>query len=254
MSWRLTSPVPSKFVGFDNYVNLFLYDPDFLDVSKFSLGFTVVTIFMEFVIGLFSALLLYGLVRGRRLITSFLLTPYMVAPIAVGLGWRLMWDRDLGLVNIFLGIIGISKINWLAESVPAFWAIVISEVWRSTPFVTMILLAGLTSLSIDIFEAAHIDGANRWQTFWKITFPLILPPLAVSLMFQTIFKLRVFDIPYILTEGGPGTSTMPYGMLIHRTYFKYFDVGKAAAISVVLLLIGIVVALIFVRISKIKQT
>ena len=111
MSWRLTSPMPSKFVGFDNYVNLFLYDPDFLDVSKFSLGFTVVTIFMEFVIGLFSALLLYGLVRGRRLITSFLLTPYMVAPIAVGLGWRLMWDRDLGLVNIFLGIIGISKIN-----------------------------------------------------------------------------------------------------------------------------------------------
>lgn len=254
LNWRLTSPNPSTFVGFENYVNLFFFDPDFLEVSKFSIGFTIVTIFFEFIIGLGSALLLYGLVGSRRLITSFLLTPYMVAPIAVGLSWRLMWDRDLGLVNQLIGMIGISKISWLAESEPAFWAIVISEVWRSTPFVTMILLAGLTSLPTDVFEAAHIDGANRWQIFSKITFTLILPPLAVSLMFQTIFKLRVFDIPYILTEGGPGTATMPYGMLIHRTYFKYFDVGKASAISVVLLCIGIVVALIYVKISKINQS
>ncbi len=253
LNWRLTSPGNIKFVGFENYINLFLKHPDFYDVSIFSIGFTIATIFLEFIIGLLSALLLYGLIKNRKLVTSILLTPYMVAPIAVGLSWRLIWDRDLGLANYLLVLLGFNKINWLAESIPAFWSIVISEVWRSTPFVTMILLAGLSSLPRDVFEAAHVDGANRWQVFKSITFPLLLPPLAVALMFQTIFKLRVFDIPYILTEGGPGTSTMPYGMLIHKTYFKYFDVGKAAAISVVLMVIGILVAMFYVKLSKIKK-
>lgn len=253
LDWRLTTPDNIKFVGLENYKNLFFKHPDFYDVSIFSIGFTIATIILEFVIGLLCALLLYGLIKNRKIITSILLTPYMVAPIAVGLSWRLIWDRDLGLANYLLNLIGFDKINWLAETIPAFWSIVISEVWRSTPFVTMILLAGLSSLPNDVFEAAHVDGANRWQVFKSITFPLLLPPLAVALMFQTIFKLRVFDIPYILTEGGPGTSTMPYGMLIHKTYFKYFDVGKAAAISVVLLIIGIFVAIFYVKLSKIKN-
>jgi multiple sugar transport system permease protein len=249
-SWRLTAPHLAKFVGLDNYVRLLTVNPDFWGVTRFTLGFTVATIALEFVLGLVSALLLYGLVRGRRLLTSFLLTPYMVAPIAVGLGWRLMWDRDIGVVNFAIGIIGLAKVNWLAETWPAFWAVVLTEVWRSTPFVTMILLAGLTALPNDVFEAAHVDGANRWQTFRRITFPLILPPLVVSLMFQTIFKLRVFDIPYILTEGGPGTSTMPYGLFIQRIYFRYFDVGNAAAVSVVLLLLGSVIAFFYLRLVR----
>lgn len=249
-SWRLTTPHLSRFVGPDNYVRLLTVNPDFWGVTRFTLGFTVATIALEFVLGLVSALLLYGLVRGRRLLTSFLLTPYMVAPIAVGLGWRLMWDRDIGVVNFAIGVIGLAKVNWLAETWPAFWAVVLTEVWRSTPFVTMILLAGLTALPNDVFEAAHVDGANRWQTFRRITFPLILPPLVVSLMFQTIFKLRVFDIPYILTEGGPGTSTMPYGLFIQRIYFRYFDVGNAAAVSVVLLLLGAVIAFFYLRLVR----
>lgn len=249
-SWRLTTPHLARFVGPDNYVRLLTVNPDFWGVTRFTLGFTVATIALEFVLGLASALLLYGLVRGRRLLTSFLLTPYMVAPIAVGLGWRLMWDRDIGVVNFAIGVIGLAKVNWLAETWPAFWAVVLTEVWRSTPFVTMILLAGLTALPNDVFEAAHVDGANRWQTFRRITFPLILPPLVVSLMFQTIFKLRVFDIPYILTEGGPGTSTMPYGLFIQRIYFRYFDVGNAAAVSVVLLLLGAVIAFFYLRLVR----
>jgi multiple sugar transport system permease protein len=251
--WRLTTPHLAKIVWFDNYEKLLRFDPDFWEVTRFSIGFTVVTILLEFILGLVSALLLYGLVRGRRLMTSFLLTPYMVAPIAVGLGWRMMWDRDIGIVNFLTGLIGIAKVNWLAETGPAFWAITLSEVWRSTPFVTMILLAGLTALPNDVFEAAHVDGANRWQVFRRITFPLILPPLVVSLMFQTIFKLRVFDIPYILTEGGPGTSTMPYGLLIQRTYFRYFDVGLAAATSVVLLFLGAFIAYFYLKLVKDRE-
>ncbi|MCY3824623.1 MAG: sugar ABC transporter permease [Nitrospinae bacterium] len=248
--WRLTTPHLSTFVGIDNYVRLLTADPDFWPVTRFSLGFTVATIALEFIIGVASALLLYGLVRGRRLMTSFLLTPYMVAPIAVGLGWRLMWDRDIGIVNYIITFVGLAKVNWLAETDAAFWAIVISEVWRSTPFVTMILLAGITALPNEVFEAAHVDGANRVQVFRRITFPLILPPLVVALLFQTIFKLRVFEIPYILTEGGPGTSTMPYGLLIQRTYFRYFDVGNAAATSVVLLVLGTGIALAYLRLIQ----
>lgn len=253
LEWRLTTPHLKKFVWFKNYIKLFTIDPDFWQVTRFSIGFTVVTIALEFILGLASALLLYGLVKGRRLLTSFLITPYMVAPIAVGLGWRLMWDRDIGIVNFLLGILSIDKINWLAETEPAFWAIILTEVWRSTPFVTMILLAGLTALPNDVFEAAAVDGANRFLIFRRITFPLILPPLAVSLMFQTIFKLRVFDIPYILTEGGPGTSTMPYGLYIQRIYFRYFDVGTAAATSVVLLFLGTGIAFFYLRLIRDKD-
>lgn len=248
--WRLTTPHLSTFVGFANYVHLLTFDPDFWAVTRFSLGFTVATIALEFILGVASALLLYGLVRGRRLMTSFLLTPYMVAPIAVGLGWRLMWDRDIGIVNLLITLVGVAKVNWLAETGPAFWAIVICEVWRSTPFVTMILLAGITALPNEVFEAAHVDGANRVQVFRRITFPLILPPLVVALLFQTIFKLRVFDIPYILTEGGPGTSTMPYGLYIQRIYFRYFDVGNAAATSVVLLVLGACIAFAYLRLIR----
>ena len=102
LNWRLTSPGNIKFVGFENYINLFLKHPDFYDVSIFSIGFTIATIFLEFIIGLLSALLLYGLIKNRKLVTSILLTPYMVAPIAVGLSWRLIWDRDLGLANYLL--------------------------------------------------------------------------------------------------------------------------------------------------------
>ena len=248
--WRLTAPHLARLIGVDNYVRLFTFDPDFWQVTSFSLGFTVATIALEFLLGLAGALLLYGLIRGRRFMTSLLLTPYMVAPIAVGLGWRLLWSRDIGLVNFFIGIVGIEKVNWLAESGPAFWAIVLTEVWRSTPFVTMIVLAGLTALPTDVFEAAHVDGANRRQVFTRITFPLILPPLVVALLFQTIFKLRVFDIPFILTEGGPGTSTMPFGLFIHRAYFNYFDVGYAASSSVVLLVLGAVISLFYMRLIR----
>ena len=246
--WRLTAPHLARFVGFDNYIRLFTADPDFWQVTHFSLLFTLVAIALEFMLGLTSALLLYGLVRGRRLLTSFLLTPYMVAPIAAGLGWKLLWVRDIGVVNFLLGLVGLDKINWLAETTPAFFAVVIPEVWRSTPFVTMILLAGLTALPYEVFEASRVDGANRWQVFRLITFPLLLPPLTVALLFQTIFKLRVFDLPFILTEGGPGTSTMPYGLLIHRTYFRYFDVGNAAATSVVLLVLGALIAMVYMAV------
>ena len=249
LNWRLTTPHISSYAGISNYIKI-INDESFWTVTRFSLGFTFITVLLEFFIGIMSALILYGVIKGRRLITSFLLTPYMVAPIAVGLGWRMIWDYDIGIINYILEFIGIERIMWLAETWPAFWAIVICEVWRSTPFVTMILLAGITALPNDIFEAAHMDGASRRSIFFKITFPLILPPLIVSLMFQTIFKLRLFDIPFILTEGGPGNSTMPYGLYINDIYFRYGDVGKAAAICVILFFLGALLSMVYIQFLK----
>ena len=249
LNWRLTAPHISRYAGFSNYIEI-LNDESFWIVTRFSLAFTFFTVIFEFVIGIISALLLYGVIKGRRLITSFLLTPYMVAPIAVGLGWRMIWDYDIGIINHLLEFIGVSRIMWLAETWPAFWAIVICEVWRSTPFVTMILLAGITALPNDIFEAAHMDGASRKNIFIKITFPLILPPLIVSLMFQTIFKLRLFDIPFILTEGGPGSSTMPYGLYINEIYFRYGDIGKAASVCVIMFFLGLILSLAYIQFLK----
>lgn len=245
--WRFTAPADRAFINLDNYIYLFTEDPVFWKVFRFTMTFTALTIGLEFIIGLISALLLNGIRTLQRIFSSMLLLPYMVAPIAVGLIWKLLWAREFGLVNYFLTTLGFDRVNWLGEGTNAALAVVIAEVWRSTPFVTLILLAGLTSIPSDIMEAALVDGASRWHTFRYITLPLLAPSITVALVFQTIFKLRVFDLIFIMTNGGPGTDTLPLGILVYRTYFRYMNGGYAAAQSVVLLLLGAAISALYLR-------
>lgn len=246
-SWRITAPTRATFVGLENYQRLLLDDPEFLSVLGFTGAFTVSTIALEFLLGLGGALLLNGLPRGRRVATPLLLLPYMVPAVVVGLVWRLLWTKEYGLVNFLLGLGGIPPVLWLGAPFAAGVAVVISEVWRSTPFVTLVLLAGLASLPEEPYEAAEVDGAGRWQAFLHITLPLLVPALTVALLFQTIFKLRVFDLIFILTGGGPGIATLPLGILVYRQYFRYFEGGYAAALAVTILGIGALVSLAYLR-------
>lgn len=245
-SWRYTNPSATRFVGFDNYLKLF-NDPNFWQVSEFTGVFVLSTIGLEFVFGLLGALLLSSLFQSRKWLATIILLPYLVAPIAVGLNWRLLWNYEFGLVNFFLVLLGIDPVNWLGQSHLAQLAVIITEVWRSTPFVTIILLAGLTSIPKESLEAARIDGTNAWQELVHVILPLLRPSLTIALLFQTIVKLRVFDLIYIMTAGGPGISTQPYGIYIYRTYFRYFDGGQAATIAVVLMLLGALISVVYIR-------
>ena len=173
--------------------------------------------------------------------------PYMVAPIATGLIWRLLWSHDFGLINYMLSWGDLGPVVWLGDTEPAFWAVIVSDVWRTTPFVMLILLAGLTSIPTDLIEAARIDGASPLQLFTAVILPLLSSAITVALIFQTIFKLRVFDIVFSLTGGGPGRATTPLGLMIHQTYFRYFEAGEASAIAVVLLVLGTSVSLVYIR-------
>ena len=245
--WPYTDPSRIRFVGLDNYIRLFADDETFMNSLWFTLRFTGVTITLEFVVGLIGALVLDNLKFLRDLVRSIVILPYMVAPIAVGLIWRLIWARDFGIVNYGLRSLGIEPVNWLADPTASFWALVISETWRATPFVTLILLAGLSTIPVEVMEAGRVDGGSRWQIFRHITFPLLLPAVTIALVFETIFKLRVFDLVFTLTGGGPGRATTPLGLLIQRTYFRDYEGGYSGAMAVVLLLLGAVVSWIYVK-------
>ncbi|MBZ2195430.1 carbohydrate ABC transporter permease [Occultella gossypii] len=225
-----------------------LGDAVFQQALRYTLVFTAATIALELLLGFGAASLLDGMrARTRKLLTAALMLPYLIAPVAAGLIWRLMLDYSIGTINWGLGLVGIEAVNWLGSASPAFWATVLSEVWRSTPFVLIILLAGMAAMPTDVLEAARVDGASRAQVFAFIKLPLLRPAIAVALLFQTIFKLRLFELPFILTGGGPGNSTTPLGLLVHQYYFRYANTATASVVSVVLLVLGAVIAFAYIR-------
>lgn len=247
--FNLTRPSDVKLVGLRNFVVLF-HDAEFRSSLVFTLMFTLLTIILGFALALGSALLLQSFSRIRQLLAMLTLLPYTIAAIAAGLIWRLLWSNDIGLVNYLLSLVGIRGPAWLASENPAIVAVIISEVWRSTPFLTILLLAALVAQPVELKEAARVDGAGSWRTFLHITFPMILPTAMVGILFETVFKLRVFDLIFLLTQGGPGTATMPVGILVYRTYFRYLDGGLAAAMAVVLTLLGLALSFAYTRILE----
>lgn len=243
--WRLTSPDNRYFIGLENYIRILTEDSTFYNVIGFTFLFAGCTLAAEMVVGLAIALLLNNNIRGRSFISALYILPYAMAPIAVGLCWRLMWAEDYGIVNYVLSLLGFGKVSWLVDK--AVLSVVIPEAWRSVPFVTLMLLAGLTSIPNDLYEAARVDGASVFHRFAHITLPLLMPSLTIVLVFETVFKLRVFDLIFALTGGGPGSQTLPIGVYIHRTYFRYMEGGYAAALSVILLLIGGVISVAYIK-------
>lgn len=193
------------------------------------------------------ALLLDRVGRGRSIIASIVIAPYLIAPIAVGLVWRLMLAHDIGLANYLLSLVGLGPFNWLGTTGGAMFSTILAETWASAPFVMLILLAGLTAIPEEVLQAGRTDGCRETQLFRHIILPLLMPSIAVALIFSTIFKLRVFDLVVTLTGGGPGNETTPLGLLIQRTFFRYFEGGQASAISVVLLVLGGVISVLYVR-------
>lgn len=246
-SWPFGDAASREFVGISNYQHLLFESQEFWASIRFTALFTVITIGIELALAFGFAFLLDSVRRGRAVLTTIAIIPFMVASIAVGLVWRLLFARDVGLINFVLGTIGVGPVNWLADPTAALWGTITAESWATMPFVMLILMAGLTAIPQDLLESGRTDGSTEFQLFRHVTFPLLLPSFTVALVFQTVLKIRVFDLIFILTEGGPGGLTTPLGLFIYRQFFRYFQSGLASASSVVLLAMGGIICIIYVK-------
>ena len=236
-----------SFIGLQNYNKLFALGT-FHKAFSYSIFFTFFSLILCILVGLVAALYL-NTFHFQRIMTALLMLPYMVAPVASGLTWKLIFTRYYGLADyIYTVLTNSNPPMWLNEAVLARWVTIIADVWVSYPFAMLIFLAQLTSIPQEIYEAASVDGASRWQQFKYITFPLLRPAFALVLIFQTIFKLRVYAIPSALTGGGPNFATTSLGMLASNILFKHWQVGLGGALAVVLLIMGGAFILIYMKV------
>lgn len=206
----------------------------------------------EFLLGLGLALLLNQQIRGRGLFRASLLVPMMLPTVVVGVVWRLMLNPNFGAINGTLKQFGVDteSLTWTASPRLAFVAVIAVDVWQWTPFVFLVLLAGLQAIPQEPYEAALIDGSSRWQTFRHVTLPLLKPAILIVLLLRTMDLLRVFDQIFILTEGGPGFATEMISLYIYRTAFRFSDFGYAAAMSFVLLALTNVISVVYLKLLQ----
>jgi multiple sugar transport system permease protein len=246
--FHLTDPTAGNpFVGLENYKTL-LSSPEFFAALWKSVLFTVASVGLTFVIGMAIALLLNRSdVWGTGLTRTVILVPLIFTPLVIGATYRFMLERDNGVINEFLDLVGLERIPFLADPVWAMISVILVDVWQWTPFAVLVLLAGLESLPVEPFEAARMDGASRWAEFWYITLPLLAPVIAVVLLIRTMDAFREFDKIFIMTGGGPGTATQTLPIFLYRSGFQDFNMGFSAATGVIMLIIVTVVSSFYVK-------
>ena len=239
--WSLGTPwADARWVGLSNFAAAFS-NPRVWSSLWTTLLFAGVCVSAEMVLGTLLALALERPVRGTAVFRTLFILPMMIAPIAVGLVWRYLFDAQFGLVNAVLALLGIGAQTWLADPGLAFVAIVIADIWQWTPFVFIMMVAALAQVDAAVIEAAHIDGASWWQMTWLVKLPMIKQVIAITLMMRLIDAFRVLEVIYVLTFGGPGDSTEILALHIYKTAFIGQQLGVAAAVSV--LLLGVVALL-----------
>jgi multiple sugar transport system permease protein len=217
-----------------------------------TLVYAVAALTCEFLLGLALAVLLNSRLRGRSVFRAVLLVPMMLPPVVVGVVWRLMLNPNFGAINGTLKSAGVNTeaLVWTASPRLALFSVIMVDVWQWTPFMFLVLLAGLQAIPQEPYEAALVDGSSWWQTFRHVTLPLLKPAILVALLLRTMDLLRVFDQIFILTEGGPGFATETISLYIYRAAFRFSDFGYAAAMSFVLLLFTNIISLLYIRLLQ----
>ena len=229
---NLLSPT-SEFVGLKNYRQLLTSSP-FWDAVKITFIITCLSLAIQLPLGFALAVVLNRELGGTRIFRSSLLMPLLLTPVAVGLMWRLMMNIDNGVIDGFLTSFGLPAVDWLGNRTTALISVVLVDSWQNTPFVMLLMLAGLQSLPNGPLEAARVDGATTFQTYRHVILPLLAPVALVVVMIRVIESIKLFDIIYILTSGGPGTATQNLSLLDYRLGFTFLLTSKAAALGVLL--------------------
>jgi multiple sugar transport system permease protein len=252
--WRITDINRDKpFVGFDNYVTLFT-DPLVLTALGNTAIYVIAAVGIELALGFVIASALFELTRGRRLANSIILLPMIVAPVITALLWRYLLDPQYGLVSQVAMALGSEHgIDFFGSPQLALPALIMVDIWQWTPFVILILHAGMLGISEEQFEAARIDGAGRVRILRSIVVPAIAPQILLVLLFRTMDTYRIFDTVYVLTRGGPGTATETIGLYTYRTGFSYFEMGYAMALSVFILVTVAIISSVYLRLLRRRE-
>ena len=193
--------------------------------------FVVASVTVEMIIGLALAIAVAGIVRGKTWIRTVLILPILVPPVAIGSMWKLMYNYDFGIFNQTLAALGAAPVNWLGSTSLALTSVIVVDIWHWVPFVFLILFAAVEGLPVDLLDAARVDGATRWQVVWRIMIPLLRPAIVVAFLFRTILAFKVFDEVYLLTSGGPGTSTELINLHLYKVFFEQNQLGYGALLS-----------------------
>jgi multiple sugar transport system permease protein len=243
-----------SFVGLDNYTKMFR-SSEWVTALERTAAFTAVSIFLETIAALGLALMLNRGFRGRGLLRAAILVPWAVPTVVSATLWKTMFDPRAGFVDYMLGGLHLpgAHTTWLAGVWTSWVTIFVADAWKNVPFVAIILLAGLQVIPTEVYEAARMDGANQWQSFRRMTLPLLKPALGVALIFRTLQAFLVFDVIYIMTGGGPGVSTETLSFVNWQTFLVSTDFGYGGAISVMLVVISLIIAGIYVRVLRPAQ-
>ncbi len=232
--YTLIAPSYDFFIGLENYGKA-LADGEFRHAMWLTAFFVLAVVLLEFTLGFIVALMLNTVERGKPIYYAILLCPLLMNPVIVGLIWRMFLHPTLGIVNYLLTTIGLDPVNWLGDTKIALWTVVMVDIWHQVSFMIVLLLAGLSALPREPYEAARVDGASVLQTFFHITLPLMRPVIVVTLLIRMIFAVKTYDLIYIMTRGGPGISTDLVSYFIYRTAFVSLNIGEASAMSLILL-------------------
>ena len=240
------------FVGLDNFTRL-LQDSVFVDVIVNTLALCLVCLVVEMVLGFLISICLWNIKRKLKVIHAFILLPMITAPVIVALIWRYIYDPVFGILNFALGKVGIGTFAWLGDAKLALPSIMVVDIWQMTSFVILVLYAGLTVVPMENVESATIDGASFWQIIKHIIIPLLLPLILLVTMIRTMDLLRVFDIVFPLTRGGPGSATETLSTYIYRVGFRNYEMGYASALSIITLFGVLIISLGFIKAMNRKR-
>lgn len=232
----------SNFIGFDNYITLFA-DSRFWNALKNTIYFTGVSVAFELLLGLSIAVLLNRAFKGKGFMRAVVLIPWTIPTVVSAKMWEWIYNTDFGILNYIIG----TKVNWLGSP---FWAInaaIFMDVWKTTPFVALLLIAGLQVIPKDLYHAAKVDGAGNWYIFRKITLPLLMPVILVVLIFRTLDAFRVFDAIYVLTGGGPANTTETLSIYAYKVLFQLLQFGYGSTLSVIVFVCVGLISVFYVR-------
>ena len=243
-SQTLLHPQLLPLKGLGNFITV-MSDPGFWGATRLTVIYSVVTVAGEFVLGLGIALMLNRTVKMKPVYFALLTIPMAMSPVSVALIWRMLLQPNMGIVNHVIESLGGAPVDWLGNVNLALWTMAGIDIWQQVSFVVLILAAGLASLPKDPYEAAEVDGASSWQQFWNITLPMLRPVAMITVVIQLINEFRTYDLPYVLTRGGPGTSTEVLSFFAYRRAFLGLSLNEGAAASFALLLIVLAMTVVF---------
>jgi multiple sugar transport system permease protein len=246
LRFRLNLPALKGFIWFDNYIG-FLSDAAFWKTVQISLTYAFLTVGIELVFGLGIALLLQKPTRFNNIVSILLLLPLMTAPALAALMWKLMTNPNFGILSYFVGLLGFTNFKWASDPSTALLTVTLVDVWVYTPFIMILLLAGLRSLPKAPFEAAALDGVPRSFVFFRITLPMLMPYMITAVLFRLLDSIQQFDIIYSMTQGGPGDTLLVFQVRAYLEFFQYTNVGRSAALLIILWAITYFLSHLFIK-------